>query len=181
MKKLLANIWLKLNGWKIEGGIPDELKKCVLVAAPHTSNWDFPYAMAGLYEMNIDVKFLAKRSLFKFPLGLLLFPMGGIPVDRSKSHNMVDRMVQMFKERERLVLLIPAEGTRDKVKEWKSGFYHTAIGANVPIALGFLDYKRKVAGITKFFYPTGDFQVDLQEIKAFYAGITAKYPEKASV
>lgn len=181
MKFYLAKCWFWLTGWKIEGGIPSEINRCVLVAAPHTSNWDFPYALAGLYLMRVDVKFLAKKSLFQFPLGLIMYPTGGIPVDRSKNSNMVERMIEMFKQNKKLVLLIPAEGTRGKVNEWKSGFYHTAVGAQVPIALGFLDYKRKIAGITKFYHPTGDFDHDLPEIKSFYKTITARYPEKASV
>lgn len=181
MKIALSKIWMWLTGWKIEGGIPAEYPKCVLVAAPHTSNWDFPFAMAALYLMRIDVKFLAKRSLFKFPLNLLMYPMGGIPVNRDKHTNMVDRMIQMFHDRDQLVLVIPAEGTRDKVSEWKSGFYHTAVGAGVPIALGFLDYKRKVGGINQIFHPTGSFENDLPLIKAYYREVTACYPEKASV
>jgi 1-acyl-sn-glycerol-3-phosphate acyltransferase len=181
MKYQLAKFWFWITGWKIEGGIPGTIKKCVLVAAPHTSNWDFPFALAGLYLMNVDVKFLAKKSLFNFPLGWIMYGTGGIPVDRAKNTNMVERMIQMFSQNNNLILLIPAEGTRGKVSEWKSGFYHTAVGANVPIALGFLDYKRKIAGITQFYYPTGNFESDLPEIKSFYKNITARYPEKASV
>jgi 1-acyl-sn-glycerol-3-phosphate acyltransferase len=152
-----------------------------MVGAPHTSNMDFPIALATLFGSGVGVRFLAKQSLFKFPLGILMRTTGGIPVDRSRHHNMVDMMIQMFEDHDRLILLIPAEGTRSYVKEWKSGFYHTAVGANVPIALGYLDYGKKEAGFGKLFYPTGDYEKDLVEIKNFYRQFTPRYPEKSSL
>ena len=106
---------------------------------------------------------------------------GGIPVDRSKHTNMVDAMVKMFEQHEELILMIPAEGTRSYVKEWKSGFYHTAMGAKVPIVMGYLDYGKKVAGFGDVFHPTGDYQKDLNEIQNFYRQFTAKHPEKSSL
>lgn len=106
---------------------------------------------------------------------------GGIPVDRSKHNNLVDSMVAMFTEREDLILMIPAEGTRSYVKEWKSGFYHTAMGAKVPIVLGYLDYAKKEAGFGDLFYPTGDYAKDLVAIQNFYRKVTAKHPEKSSL
>ncbi len=181
MKILISRIFFKLTGWTTKGGVPPEIRKCVLVAAPHTSNWDFFYCMCALYLMKVNVKFLAKKSLFNFPLGLVMYPTGGIPVDRTKNTNMVETMVKMFAERDDFVLMIPAEGTRGKVKEWKSGFYHTAVQSGVPIMMGYLDYKFKVAGIENVFYPSGDFEADLPKIKAYYKGIHAKHPELASV
>lgn len=106
---------------------------------------------------------------------------GGIPVDRSKHNNLVDSMIHMFEERDELILMIPAEGTRSFVKEWKSGFYHTAMGAKVPIVMGYLDYGKKVAGFGDLFYPTGDYSKDLVAIQNFYRKFTAKYPEKSSL
>lgn len=179
--KWLCRLYLKIIGWKIGSTLDPSIKKCVLVGAPHTSNMDYPIALATLYACGIQVRFLAKKSLFKFPIGLLMRATGGMPVDRSKHNNMVDAMVSMFEQHNALILLIPAEGTRSYVKEWKSGFYYTAIGAKVPIVLGYLDYGRKESGFGQLFYPTGDYQKDLLEIKNFYRRFTARHPEKSSL
>lgn len=177
----LCRLYLKIIGWKTGSTLDPSITKCVLVAAPHTSNMDYPIAMATLYACGVHVRFLAKKSLFSFPLGILMRATGGIPVDRSKHTNMVEAMISMFDKTNKLVLLIPAEGTRSYVKEWKSGFYHTALGAKVPIAMGYLDYGKKMAGFGDLFYPTGDYQKDLAEIKNFYRQFTARYPEKSSL
>lgn len=179
--KWLCKLYLRLIGWKTGSILDPSVKKCVLVAAPHTSNMDYPIAMATLYACGVRVRFLAKKSLFGFPLGILMRATGGIPVDRTKHTNMVEAMISMFQQQDSLILLIPAEGTRSYVKEWKSGFYHTAVGARVPIAMGYLDYGRKMAGFGDLFYPTGDYQKDLAEIKNFYRQFTARYPEKSSL
>jgi 1-acyl-sn-glycerol-3-phosphate acyltransferase len=179
--KLIARIYFWLIGWKWVKTIPPSAKKFVIVAAPHTSNWDFPIAMGALYLMDIKVNYLAKRELFKFPMGILFKAMGGIPVDRSRAGGMVDRMIEEFSKHRELVLLVPPEGSRSQVKQWKTGFYRVAAGANVPIALGYLDYGKKEAGVTQLFYPTGDLEKDMAEIKTFYRGITPKYPEKFTI
>lgn len=152
-----------------------------MVAAPHTSNWDYPIALATLYANGVKVRFLGKDSLFKFPLGMLMRATGGMPVDRSKHNNLVDALVNTFRQHDELILMIAVEGTRSYVKEWKSGFYFTAMGANVPIVMGYLDYKNKVAGFGDLFYPTGDYKQDLIAIQNFYRQFTAKYPEKSSL
>jgi 1-acyl-sn-glycerol-3-phosphate acyltransferase len=177
----LCSLYLKLIGWKIGSRLDPSIKKCVLVAAPHTSNYDYPISLATLYSCDFRVRFLAKKSLFKFPLGIIMRASGGIPVDRSKHNNMVDAMIHLFQQKEELILMIPAEGTRGYVKEWKSGFYHTAMGAKVPIVMGYLDYGKKVAGFGDVFYPTGDYQKDLNEIQNFYRQFTARHPEKSSL
>jgi 1-acyl-sn-glycerol-3-phosphate acyltransferase len=128
--------------------------------------------------LGLKVKFLGKKQLFSFPLGILMRATGGIAVDRSKKNNLVEYMTNLFQENESLYLLIPPEGTRSAVKEWKTGFYRVAEAANVPIVLGYLDYGKKVAGFGTMFYPTGDMEKDMAEIKAFYSQITPKYPEK---
>lgn len=179
--KWLCKLYLNLIGWKIGSRLDPAIKKCVLVAAPHTSNYDYPIALATLYACGVRVRFLGKNSLFKFPLGILMRATGGIPVDRSKHTNMVEAMIKMFEQHESLILMIPAEGTRSYVKEWKSGFYHTAMGAKVPIVMGYLDYGKKVAGFGDLFYPTGDYQKDLNEIQNFYRQFTARHPEKSSL
>lgn len=179
--KWLCRLYLKIIGWKIGSTLDPSIKKCVLVGAPHTSNMDYPVALATLYASGVRVRFLAKSSLFKFPLGILMRATGGIPVDRSKHNNMVEAMISMFAVKDSLILMIPAEGTRSYVKEWKSGFYHTALGAKVPIAMGYLDYGKKVSGFGDLYYPTGDYQKDLVEIKNFYRKFKARHPEKSSL
>ena len=179
--KWLCKFYLWLIGWKVGSVLDPSIRKCVLVAAPHTSNWDYPISLATLYACGVRVRFLAKNSLFQFPIGIIMRASGGIPVDRSKHNNLVDSMVEMFTEREDLILMIPAEGTRSYVKEWKSGFYHTAMGAKVPIVLGYLDYAKKEAGFGDLFYPTGDYAKDLVAIQNFYRKVTAKHPEKSSL
>jgi 1-acyl-sn-glycerol-3-phosphate acyltransferase len=179
--RFIAKLYFAIIGWKTYNGIPAHVKKYVMIGAPHTSNWDFPITMAALLLMRVKVNYLAKKELFKFPLGIIMRYFGGISVDRSKNTRMVDSMTNEFKLHDSLILLVPPEGTRGYVKEWKSGFYYVALGAGVPIGLGYLDYARKEAGIAKLFYPSGDFTKDLEEIKSFYRGIAARHPEKSSV
>jgi 1-acyl-sn-glycerol-3-phosphate acyltransferase len=178
MLKLIAQWYFKWIAWKIEGSIPPDIKKCVIVAAPHTSNYDYPITISVFYILGIPVRFLGKKQLFSFPLGILMRATGGIAVDRSKKNNLVEYMIRLFEENESLFLLIPPEGTRSAVNEWKTGFYRVAEAAQVPIVLGYLDYKKKIAGFGNIFYPTGDLEKDMKEIKAFYKNITPKYPEK---
>jgi 1-acyl-sn-glycerol-3-phosphate acyltransferase len=177
MIKKFFNKFFHFKSWKIEGGIPDGIKKCVLIAAPHTSNWDFVYGVGALTEFNIDVKYLAKKELFRFPLKSMFIALGGVPVDRKQNTNMVDAMIQLINSKEEIIVMIPPEGTRKWVDKWKSGFYHVAHGAGIPIVFGYLDYKRKVAGIGPAFYPTGNKEADFKELSAFYKNITGKFPE----
>jgi 1-acyl-sn-glycerol-3-phosphate acyltransferase len=175
----LGRLWLKATGWHIEGSMPSDAK-FVIVAAPHTSNWDLPHVIAAGLEFGVRVHWMGKDSIFNWPFGGLMRWLGGIPVDRSKSNNAVDQMVKRFAESDRLVLVIPPEGTRGKVTRWKSGFYYIADGAKVPLALGFLDYKRKAAGIGRIFHPTGNYEADLAEIQAFYATVTPCHPDRSA-
>jgi 1-acyl-sn-glycerol-3-phosphate acyltransferase len=178
--RLLSKFIFWITGWKTAVKDSPEVKRCVLIAAPHTSNWDFLYARCALYILRIKVKFLIKNDYFFFPLGGILRAMGAIPVDRSKAKgNKVQALIDLFDQHKELVTMIPAEGTRSLVKEFRKGFYHVANGAKVPIALGYLDYKKKIAGIGPLFYPTGDIEKDLQKIYAFYRTINARYPENA--
>lgn len=179
--KWICKLYLYLVGWKTGSVLPASVRKCVLVGAPHTSNMDYPIALATLYASGAKVRFLAKKSLFRFPLGVLMRLTGGLPVDRSRHSNMVEAMVEMFSRHEKLILLIPVEGTRSYVKEWKTGFYYTALGAGVPIALGYLDYGKKIAGFGELFYPTGNYQQDLAVIQKYYRQFRPKYPEKSSL
>ena len=169
--------WFKFKGWRVGETIPSDIKKCVVIAAPHTSNWDFVYALGTYAILGLPVNYVAKKELFKFPLKGLFKATGGIPVDRTKHQNFVDAIVQKFHDSDRLYLMMAAEGTRKRVNKWKSGFYHAAMGAGVPIMMGYLDYKNKVAGFGHVIYPTGNKEQDMAKIRQFYAHIQGKNPE----
>jgi hypothetical protein len=174
-----ALFFLKISGWRTEGRPPD-IPKFVVIAAPHTTNWELPIALALAFAFRIKISWMGKDSLFRRPFGAFFRWLGGIPVDRTKSHGMVDQSIQAFHENERLVLVLAPEGTRSRTKYWRTGFYHIARGAAVPIVLGFIDYRRKVGGIGPMIIPTGDIETDMRTIGAFYANVTGKYPEKSS-
>ena len=167
----------RLSGWTVSGVDP-RIKKFVVIAAPHTSNWDLPLMLGVAYHFRVKLKWMGKDDLFKGPFGWVMKAMGGIPIDRSKANNVVTQMVGIYDDADNLAVAIPPEGTRSKVRYWKTGFYNIAHGANVPIALGFLDYKRKVGGVGGLLETTGDYDADLQRIKAFYAGVTGKFEER---
>ncbi len=168
---------LHLLGWRVEGVTPSE-SKYVLIAAPHTSNWDFPYTLMVCFALDLRVYWMGKSSLFPPVLGRVMRWLGGIPVDRAKSANLVQGTIDAFNHAQRLVVIVPPEGTRDKVSHWKTGFYYIALGAKVPILLGFLDFKKKVGGVAHFYYPSGDIELDMLEIKQFYRGYSGKNPQQ---
>jgi len=153
----------------------------VVIAAPHTTNWDLPITLAMAFAFKCNLYWMGKESIFKPPFRKIMKFLGGVPIDRSTSNNVVEQSIQAFRENRKLVLVIPPEGTRKNVKYWKTGFYYIANGANVPIVMGFLDYKRKVGGIGQLFQPTGNINVDMVAIKHFYANISGKYHEKSSL
>ena len=185
MLKIIGKLILQLAGYKIIDTTPkgvQNYQKAVMIAAPHTSNWDYVYTMAALYALDVPIKYLGKASLFKFPLGILIKKLGGIPVKREQKNNMVNDMAKMINESiEQMILIIPAEGTRSYSKEWKSGFYHIAQTAGVPIILGFLDFAKKEVGFLDEFNPTGNYEEDLKIIQKKYVGITPKFPELNSL
>ncbi len=168
---------LGIFGWRLEGKLPD-IPKFVAIAT-HTSNWDFPVTLLLAFALRIKITILGKDSLFCWPFGSLFRWCGVIPIDRTKSSNIVERMIQVFRDSEKLVLVVTPEGTRKKVKHWKTGFYYIAMGADVPIVLAFIDYNRKAGGIGPMITPTGDIEADIEVIKSFYANIIEKYPEKS--
>ena len=170
---------LKLFGWRVEGYIPDDIKKFVIIAAPHTSAWDFPigvFARAAIGRPNI--KFVGKKSLFKPPLGWLMRALGGYPVDRSKSQNMVEAVVDIFDQHEEFAINFAPEGTRKRVDKFRTGFYYIAKGAGIPILLVKFDYGTKTVTFDpEPFYPTEDSEADLKYLWNYFAGIPGKYPE----
>ncbi len=178
MKQFIGNLILKLFGWKISyNNDHEKIKKFVVVCAPHTSNWDFVFAMCFFFVKKVPVQFFIKKSYTKGISGAFFKYLGAVGVDRSKSNNLVDFAVSEFERRDSLILLVPAEGTRKRVDRWKTGFYHIAKNANVPVAMGYLDFKKKEAGVKHFFDLSGDFDKDMQQIEDFYKEFTAKFPE----
>jgi 1-acyl-sn-glycerol-3-phosphate acyltransferase len=165
----------RIRGWRIEGRFP-AVAKYVLIAAPHTSNWDFPITLCMTFALKGKIYWLGKDTLFRWPFGVMFKWLGGIPVDRSKSNNMVAQMIQRFSADENLVVTIPPAGTRSNVMKWKTGFYYIALGAKVPVVLGFLNYRTKVGGIGPVYHPSGDIHADMQQIRSFYSGIHGKHP-----
>lgn len=176
---LLASLILWGCGWKIRGKVPAEEKKLVMIAAPHTSNWDFFWTLMLALKLRLKVYMMGKKELMEKPMGFTLKWLGLIPIDRSQNRDTVAHAVEIFSSADRMVLIIPPSGTRSKVSQWKTGFYHIAAGAGVPIGLGYLDYARKTGGMGMLVHPSGDFTADMEKIRLFYDGITGKYPEKA--
>ncbi len=185
--KTISKIYLKISGWKVEGGLPAGLKQCVMIAAPHTSNWDFLYTRLAFIILDIHVKITTKSSYMRFPIGPFARALGCIGINRlpkkegDERPSMVQVMADLFKEHDDLVMLVTPEGTRSLRTKWKTGFYYIAVLANVPVALGYLDYKKKEAGVGKVVYPSGDMKKDLQEIMAFYKIIVPHTPENFSI
>ena len=175
----LAWALLKLSGWRTQGTVPTA-KKFVMIAAPHTSNWDFPVTLIIAFVVRAQIFWMGKMAMFRPPFGTLFRWLGGIPIDRSRSNNVVDQTIELFRSRESFGLVMAPEGTRGLVTHWKTGFYHIARGAGVPIILGFLDYRRKVGGIGPTITPTGDIEADLGLIREFYDGITGKHADQSS-
>lgn len=169
---------LRAISWKLEVSLPP-VPKYVLIGAPHTSAWDFIFTMLLIYSTRLNVKWIAKDSLFRGPTGVFVRGLGGIEVNRRQRSNFVDQIVKVLNRHDHLIIAIAPEGTRDKADYWKTGFYYIALGAKVPIAMGFVDYEKKVVGIGPYFYPDGEIQSDFEhQIKVFYADKKGRYPEK---
>ena len=175
----IGRAWLRLFGWKIRGECLTH-RNFVLIAAPHTSNWDFPFMLATAYAMRVRISWFGKHTLFTPPWGWLMRGLGGIPVDRRASRSLVMQMADKFKSSDALVLAVPPEGTRTRVDVWKSGFYHIASESGVPIGLGYLDYERKLCGLGMFVMPSGNVNEDMNKIRGFYRSIRGRYPELES-
>jgi 1-acyl-sn-glycerol-3-phosphate acyltransferase len=176
----IGKLWLKATGWRIEGG-PPSVKRAVVIAAPHTSNWDLPYALATAMAFGMRLKWLGKHTLFTVPIwGRLMRALGGIPVDRRSPQGSVGAAVSRLRASDELFLMVPPEGTRSKGTGWKTGFYWIAMEAKLPILLGYLDYARKVSSCGTVFHPTGDIERDFEKLREFYRDVQGKFPEKQS-
>jgi 1-acyl-sn-glycerol-3-phosphate acyltransferase len=179
MLRALARLILWTGGWTAVGGILDA-PKAVVIAAPHTSNWDGLWALVYKVSIGAEIHFFAKHSLFWFPLGTLLRALGAIELDRTRAQSAVQQAIDMFKEKDSFYFGLAPEGTRQHKPGWKSGFYRIAEGAGVPLYLGFLDYEHKRVGIGGRFDLSGDQQADLERLRAFYGNIRGRRPEQTS-
>jgi 1-acyl-sn-glycerol-3-phosphate acyltransferase len=168
--RLFSVVVMKVLGWKVDGVLPPNGSKSVLIAAPHTSNWDFPYTLMTAFVLGLNIRWMGKSSLFSFPFGGIMRWLGGISVDRSQSTNLVANAAQSLRDSaDPMQLVVPPEGTRSKARYWKTGFYYIAVTAGVPIVMAYMDYPRKRAGLGPALMPTGDIDQDMIIIKAFYA------------
>ena len=175
----LARMTYRCCGWKTMGANPT-LSKYVVIAAPHTSNWDFFYTVCLAFIFRLEPQMMMKADWFFWPLSPILKWLGAIPIDRRKSNNVVSQSITAFEQCEKMILVVPPSGTRQKVTYWKTGFYYIAHGAGVPIALGFLDYSKKVGGFGPSIMPCGNIERDMITIRRFYADITGKFPRRES-
>jgi 1-acyl-sn-glycerol-3-phosphate acyltransferase len=177
LSRALAVLALKLTGWRIEGEFPN-VSKFVLIVAPHTSNWEFPLGLMAMYAIGLRGAFLAKHTLFRWPIGVVMRWLGGIPVDRSSAHNVVFQTTALFRNRPHLILVVTPDGTRKKLPKWRTGFWYVARGAGVPIMPIAFDYSAKLFRFRPLFYPTGERDADFEALRAnFHAGM-AKYPDQ---
>ena len=178
MKRWLAATVLRLSGWTLHGNAPD-LRQCVVIAAPHTSNWDFVWMKLAAWALGWEFNWLGKHTLFTGPTGFVMRWWGGIPVDRRANQDLVSQVIARFATGEPLSIAIPAEGTRSESANWKSGFYHIARGAQVPIVLSFLDFGTRTTGVGPAIVPSGDVGADMDKIRAYYEPMRGKFPDRS--
>jgi len=177
MIKTIAKLIFKLQGWKTEGVLPPRPHKFILLCGPHTSNWDVLYGLGAASIRKLDMRMLVNKKMFKPILGTILKSAGGIPVNKEAKEGVVSKAIQLFNENKEFVLTINPEGGKAKTNKFRTGFYHIAIQANVPIVMCYFDYERKVLGISEQFHLTGDMQNDFQYIWDYYKKIPGKFPE----
>jgi 1-acyl-sn-glycerol-3-phosphate acyltransferase len=171
-----AHLFLKATGWRRVGRLPDRAQY-LMIGAPHTSYWDAVYAMAIALAFRLRVFWMAKHTVFRWPFRSLLRWLGGVPIDRCSRHDVVSQCVEHFRANQRFILAVLPEGTRRKVDSWKSGFYHIAKGAGVPVLLAFLDYPSRTGGLGPLIWLTDKVETDLAVIAGFYSTKTGKNPE----
>ena len=177
VKKWTAKAVMWLLGWRVEGVVPEE-PKFIVVGHPHTSNWDFPLFVFTLWILDMPMKWMGKQSLFEGSFGWLFRFLGGLPVDRSGGKNTVQAVADLFEAHDQLMLGIAPSGTRKGGTHWKSGFYHMATQAKVPLVLGSIDFKRRAGRIIGMVHPTGDIEADMDRIREMYEGVEGRYPDR---
>ena len=178
MQQFAKFIFLRIWGWKIENTVPGHIKKCVIIAAPHTSWQDFPVGIFTKWVCGFPANFIGKASIFKPPFGFLFKALGGTPVDRSKSANLVDAIIDIFNSKDQFILALAPEGTRRKVATWKTGFYFIAKGAKVPVIMIGLDFEHKKVIISEPYTITEDKEKDFKVFYDFFKDIKGKHPER---
>lgn len=175
------SMWiLKTLGWTIQVDLPD-IKKYVAIAAPHTSNWDFPLGIITAKAIRLKVHWMGKHTLFRWPFGWFFRAIGGTPVNREQGQNYIRQMAELFDRSEHLVLALAPEGTRSKMDHWKTGFHYIARAAKVPIVMAYLDFGHKQVGIGELFYPGEDIEADFDLIRQFYSNRIGRNPENTSL
>ncbi len=172
----IGRLWMWFFGWDVVGQIPVG-EKFVLIGAPHTSNWDFPFGLSAVYILRIKVSWIGKDSLFKKPFGGIMRRLGGIPINRDSQHGVVDQIAQQLMEADKCAIAMAPSGTRKRRDFWKSGFYWIAHAAQVPLVCGSLDFSKREICLGPSFIPTGSVKEDMDRIRDFYKGVQAKYPE----
>jgi len=180
MKQIIYKlIFFRLMRWEIVGKMNPNIEKSVMIVVPHTSWHDFYIGLFARGIIDLEMNYVAKKELFRFPFGAYFRWMGGAPLDRSGGKNIVDSIASIFKSREVFRLAIAPEGTRKKVTNWKTGFYYIALKAEVPIIPVAFDYSKKQVVLNKPFYPTGNIEADFEMLKSFYKGVVGKITENS--
>ncbi len=172
----IGKLVVRLTGWRVDPG-PPNLSKFLVVVAPHTSNWDAIYGLCAISGMRLRINWMVKDSVFVPVLRGFLKALGGIPVDRSSRHGIVEQTAAQFAKHDQFILALTPEGTRKRVEKWKTGFYHMAVLAKVPMVTAFFDYERRVMGFGQIIEPSGDLAADLGRLQDFFATIKGKHPE----
>lgn len=167
LRAAVGRFTLRLLGWEIEGNLPD-LPKMVIIGAPHSSNWDFVLGIAAVFAMRLDLRFLGKAEVFRWPLGVLMRRFGGTPVNRAHPEGIVQETVALIKTSPAFILAMAPEGTRRPVERWKTGFYRIAMAAGIPIVAGYFDNSRKRVGFGQVFHPTGNIEAEIDQMRAYY-------------
>ncbi len=173
--RAIGRLWLKAFGFRLEGQRPS-VEKYVLIAAPHTSNWDAFFMLAFSFVLDMNLRWMVKHSIVKGPFGWFLRKLGALPVDRRSPQNMVEDIADEFARSDELVLAVPPEGTRKRTEHWKTGFYYIALKAGVPIVPTVLDYGKKLGRVYAPFTPTGDIEADMKRLASLYEGAVGKVP-----
>lgn len=171
--------FLRITGWTVQGALPSSAGKSVFIAAPHTSNWDLPYTLMVAYVLRLNPYWMGKQSLFQPPFRGVMMWLGGIPVNREQSTDLVAASSRAIVNADGpLQLIVPPEGTRSRSRYWKTGFYYIALSAKVPIIMAYMDYSTKCAGLGPVFEPTGDATADMAAVKAFYRPFKGRNPDQ---
>ena len=177
----IGKLGLWMLGWRVRGNVPPEEPKAIFIASPHTTNWDGVVMVLVSLAMGIRLSWLGKKSLFTGPKGILMRFAGAVPVDRSGGLDTVQQVAKTFKETDKIFLAVAPAGTRKKTNHWKTGFYHMAIAADVPIFCGYLDYSRGEGGVLSVVRPSGDIEADIERFQEIYADVRGGRPENETL